>query len=63
MTESELRTELDRALKESFDVAKVTNVIFDEIQKAFTKGFDLGVKFASDNGTPIIKTVDKIIGS
>lgn len=54
---------IEKALKESFDVAKVTNVIFDEIQKAFTKGFDLGVKFASDNGTPIIKTIDKIISS
>lgn len=32
-------------------------------QKAFTKGFDLGVKFASNNGTPIIKTIDKIISS
>ena len=38
MTESELRTELDRALKESFDVAKVTNVIFDEIQKSLYQG-------------------------
>lgn len=57
------KEDIDKALKESFDVAKVTNVIFDEIQKAFTKGFDLGVKFASDNGTPIIKTVDKIISS
>lgn len=57
------KEDIDKALKESFDVVKVTNVIFDEIQKALGKGFDLGVKFASDNGTPIIKTIDKIISS
>lgn len=45
-----VKEDIEKALKESFDVAKVTNVIFDEIQKAFTKGFDLGVKAVSDAG-------------
>lgn len=58
MTEQELRTELDRSLKESFDVAKITSVIFDEIQKAFTKGFDLGVKFASGRKVNDEETAD-----
>jgi hypothetical protein len=43
-----MKEDINKAIRESFDVAKVTNVILDEIQKAFGKGFDLGVKSVSD---------------
>lgn len=45
-----VKEDIEKALEESFDVVKVTNVMYDEIQKAFTKGFDLGVKAVSDAG-------------
>lgn len=43
-----VKEDIEKAVKESFDVAKVTNVILDEIKKAFGKGFDLGVKVVND---------------
>ena len=44
------KEDIEKAVRESFDVVKVMDVILDEIQKAFAKGFDLGVKAVSDAG-------------
>lgn len=46
------KEDIKRAVRESFDVVKVTDVILDEIQKALAKGFDLGVKAVCDAGIP-----------
>ena len=33
------KEDIEKAVRESVDVVKVTDVILDEIQKAFAKGF------------------------
>lgn len=47
-----VKEDIEKAVRESFDVVKVTDVILDETQKAFAKGFDLGVKAVCDAGIP-----------
>ena len=43
-TEEEIKQEMDKAIRESLDIAEVTNFAFDMVQKAFLKGMELGIK-------------------
>ena len=50
MAEEQLRLELDKALKE-IDVKKIVDPILGEIEKAFLKGLDIGMKITPVNGS------------
>lgn len=38
MTETEFKGEMDKAVRESYDVEKIVNVTFQEVSKAFKNG-------------------------
>lgn len=44
MDEEKAKEEMKKALSECFDVKAVTNVVFDQVQNAFLKGIEIGIK-------------------
>ena len=49
MTEDELKKEMDKVLHECFNVEAMTNFYVDQMQTAFLKGLQLGMKIGKEN--------------
>lgn len=57
MDEEKAKEEMKKALSECFDVKAVTNVVFDQVQNAFLKGIEIGIKIGkgSEKGEEVVK--------
>ena len=48
MTEEQVKEEMDKSLKEMFDIEQIIYFQFGLVQKAFLKGVELGMKIGKE---------------
>ena len=49
MTEEQIKTEMDKSIREVFNTDEIINFQFDLVQKALLKGLDLGMKIGKES--------------
>lgn len=55
MTETELRTEMEKLFKECFNAEEIINFTFEIAHKFFEKGVEIGMKINQNTNTQIIE--------
>ena len=58
MTEEQVKEEMDKSLKEMFDIEQIISFQFGLVQKAFLKGVELGMKIGKEIKEKEIKEND-----